>query len=62
MSNYSKLIAAVVGLLVIVLGPGFIGIGDGLTVFGIDATVIVQGILAVLTALGVFAVPNTPTE
>ena len=59
MSSYRKLIAAVVGALLIGLNAVF-GIGDGTSIFGIEADQIVSTIVGVLTAVGVFAVPNEP--
>ncbi len=60
MANYRKLIAALVGALLIGLNAAF-GIGDGTSIFGIEADQIVNTIVAVLTAVGVFAVPNEET-
>lgn len=57
MSQYNKLIAALVGALLIGLNTIF-GIGDGTSIFGISADQIVNTIVAVLTAVGVFAVRN----
>lgn len=59
MSSYRKLIAALVGALLIGLNTIF-GIGDGTSIFGIGADQIVNTIVGVLTAVGVFAVPNEP--
>lgn len=59
MSNYRKFIAALVGALLIGLNAIF-GIGDGTSIFGIGADQIVHTIVGVLTAVGVFAVPNEP--
>jgi len=60
MARYRKLIAAIVGLAVVVLGPAFLGISPEGTIFGIPSEQAVQSIVAVLTALGVFAMPNDP--
>ena len=57
MSQYNKLIAALVGALLIGLNTIF-GIGDGASIFGISADQIVNTVVAVLTAVGVFAVEN----
>lgn len=56
MSNYSKLIAAVVGLVSMIVGPAFLG----LTTAELDAATITQGIIGLLTALGVYGFRNTP--
>lgn len=51
MSRYSKLIVAVVGLLVVILGPEFLGAVE-------DTETTAQLVLALLTAFGVYQVPN----
>lgn len=58
MNKYRKLIAAVVGLAVVVLGPSFMGVSPEGTLMGIPAEQAVSTLMAVLTALGVWAVPN----
>lgn len=52
MSKYRKLIAAAVGLVVVVLGPDFIGVAD------LNAEMITEFVFSILTAIGVWAVPN----
>ncbi len=51
MSRYNKLIAAVVGLIAIILGPDVLGLTE-------QPETIVQSALAVLTAFGVYQLPN----
>jgi hypothetical protein len=60
MAQYRKLIAAIVGLAVVVLGPSFLGLSPEGTILGIPQEQAVQSIVAVLTALGVFSMPNDP--
>lgn len=62
MSRYRKLIAAIVGLVAIILGPSFLGVAPGEDLFSLDQERIVEMILAVLTALGVERLPNEPME
>lgn len=50
--KYSKLIAAAVGLVAILLGPDFLGLTN-------DAERLAQAILALLTLFGVYQVRNT---
>lgn len=52
--RYRKLVAALVGLGVLVLGPDFLGV-IGVEV---DPSRITEIIVAVLTAFGVWAAPN----
>jgi uncharacterized membrane protein len=56
MANYSKLIAASVGLILLLLHQFF---GVDLTA---QAAPIVSIIVAILTAVGVWAVPNVPAS
>ena len=57
MPHLRKFIAAVVGAILLGLST-FLGIGDGNSLFGIPADSLVNTIVAVLTAVGVYAVPN----
>jgi hypothetical protein len=61
MTRYRKLIAAIVGLAVVVLGPSFMGVSPEGTLMGIPAEQAVQTIMAVATALGIWSVPNDAT-
>lgn len=58
MARYRKLLAAVLGLLVIVLGPQFLGLSPEGTIFGLSPDQVMQTLVAVLTALGVWGLPN----
>ena len=60
MSNYRKVIVAVIGLVVMVLQQ-FFGIGDGDTLLGMPADKLADIVISVGTAVGVFAVANTPS-
>ena len=60
MSNLRKFIAAAVGAVLLGLST-FLGIGDGASLFGIPADSLVNTIVAILTAVGVYAVPNEET-
>jgi len=51
--NYSKLWIAGIGLLALVLGPDVMGIVQ-------DEAKLYQGLLAIVTAYGIYQVPNTP--
>lgn len=59
LAQYRKLIAYVVGLVVVSLAA-FFGVGDGETFFGVGQDVIVNGVIALLTGLGIWAVANEP--
>lgn len=62
LAQYRKLIAYLVGLVVVVLAA-FFEIGDGETFFGISQDVIVNGVIALMTGLGIWGLSNeTPTE
>jgi hypothetical protein len=52
-NKYSKLIAAVVGLLVLVLGPEFAGAAE------FDAETVTKAVVALATAFGVYQLENT---
>lgn len=56
MSNYHKLIAAIVGVVSMILGPAMLG----LTTVELDAEKITQTIFGLLTAFGVWKATNTP--
>lgn len=56
--NYRKLVAAVIGLVAVILGPAVLGLAPGDELFGIGQATAVQAVLAILTALGVYQVPN----
>ncbi len=58
LARYRKLVVAIVGLLLVVLGPDFLGVSPEGTLFGFPPDLVVQVVLAILTALGVAAVPN----
>lgn len=60
MSNYRKLIVAIVGVVAMILGPNVLGITPGEELFGIGKDVAVQIIVGIGAALGVWAAPNTP--
>lgn len=60
MKNYRKLIAAAVGLVAIILGPTVLGVTPGEEFFGVGQETVVQGVVAVLTALGVWGFKNDP--
>lgn len=61
-AHMRKLVVHVVGMLAVLFGaaelPGFM---DGM-VLGMDQTSVVQLVLAVLTAVGVYQVANDPDE
>lgn len=57
MKYYRKLVAAVVGGVALSLAA-FFGIGDGTALFGIPVDTAVTVVLSVLTAFGVYQVPN----
>lgn len=61
MSNLRKFIVALVGVIALGLQQ-FLGIGDGTSLFGISVDQIVNIVIALLTAIGVYQVPNTPTD
>lgn len=50
-AKYSKLIAAIVGVVAIIIGPDMLGLAA-------DTQAAAQNILGLLTAFGVYAVPN----
>ncbi len=52
-AKYSKLIVAVIGVVVIILGPDFLGLTG-------QPSLIAEGILGLLTAFGVYQVTNAP--
>ena len=60
MSNLRKFIAAAVGAILLGLSA-FLGIGDGTSLFGVPVDSLVNTIVAILTAVGVYAVPNEET-
>ena len=51
LSRYRKLIPAVVGLLAVIAGPDVLALTD-------DTEALTQAILAALTLLGIWGVPN----
>ena len=59
MGPYGKLIAGGVGLVVMLLGTIF-GIGDGETLFGLEQSTVVQAVLAIGAAFGIFVPNNKP--
>lgn len=58
MSKYRKLIAAIVGVVAIVLGPTVLGITPGDEFFGIGQDKVVEIVLAAMTGLGVWGLKN----
>lgn len=54
MKKYSKLVAAVVGVVAVILGPSALGI----TEVELDTELITQAVLGVATAFGVFQSVN----
>lgn len=58
MSKYRKLIAAIVGVVAIVLGPTVLGITPGDEFFGIGQDKVVEIVLAAMTGLGVWGMKN----
>ena len=50
--RYKKLVAAVIGLVAVILGPEFLGL------VGIDAPAVTELVFALLTAIGVYKVEN----
>lgn len=58
MGKYRKLITAIVGLVVVVLGPSFLGVSPEGTIMGIAPDMAVQAIISVLTAFGVYQISN----
>ena len=55
--RYSKLIVAAIGLAVLAIGPDGIGITSSE-----QATTIGEAVIALLTAFGVYAVPNAEAK
>ncbi len=51
LKRYSKLIVAIIGVIVIILGPDVLGITG-------NTSLVAEGIIALLTAAGVYQVPN----
>lgn len=62
MSKYRKLIAAIVGLVAIILGPTVLGVTPGEDFFGIGQDKVVEIVIAALTGLGVWGFANEPNE
>lgn len=60
-SNVRKLVAAVVGVVAIIAAPFVPGITEA-SFFGIPQDLVVQSILGVMTALGVYQAANTQPE
>lgn len=61
MGTYSKFIVALLGVVALGLQQ-FLGIGDGVTIFGIPVDQLAGVVIALLTAVGVRQVPNKPTS
>jgi len=59
MGPYGKLIAGGIGLVVMLLATVF-GIGDGETLFGMEQSTVVQAVLALGAAFGIFQPGNKP--
>ena len=58
-AKYRKFIAALVGLVALAAFT-FFGVGDGQSIFGLGVDQITSVVVGILTALGVWAVPNDP--
>lgn len=58
MNKYRKLVAAAVGVVAILLGPTVFGITPGEEFFGIGQDKVTQGVIGILTALGVWGAKN----
>lgn len=58
MRKYRKLIASLVGVVAIILGPAVLGITPGEEFFGIGQEKVVELVLAALTGLGVWGLRN----
>ena len=56
-SNVRKLIAAVVGLVAVIVGPAVIGVAPGDELWGMKEQLI-QAVIAAGTAYGVWRLPN----
>ena len=59
MTKYSKLIAAAIGLIAIILGPTVLGVTPGEEFWGIGQDKVVQIVLAIGTAIGVWGARNS---
>lgn len=58
MGKYRKLIAAVVGVIAMILGPAVLGITPGEEFFGIGQETVVTAVIGIGTALGVWGAKN----
>ena len=58
MSQYRKLIAAIVGLVAVILGPSVLGLAPGEEIFGLGQERVVEMIIGLVTAISVYAVRN----
>lgn len=58
MGKYRKLIAAVVGVIAMILGPTVLGITPGEEFFGIGQETVVTAVIGIGTALGVWGAKN----
>lgn len=58
MNKYRKLIAGVVGMAAMILGPQFLGVTPGEELFGIGQETAVSTIVALLTAFGIWGFRN----
>lgn len=57
---YRKLVAAAVGMVAVILGPGILGITPGEEFFGVGQDMVVQIVLGALGAAGVWGLSNEP--
>jgi hypothetical protein len=58
MGKYRKLIAAAVGLVAVILGPAVLGVTPAEELGGVGQETVVQTIMGMLTAYGVWAAKN----
>lgn len=62
MGKYRKLVAAIVGVVAMILGPAVLGVTPGEEFFGIGQETVVTAVVGILTALGVWGVKNDPND
>ncbi|MEE4301761.1 MAG: hypothetical protein V2J24_20150 [Pseudomonadales bacterium] len=60
LKRYRKLIVVLVGAVGTLLGPAALGITPGDQFGGVGQEAVVQAVLLILTAAGVFQAPNDP--
>jgi len=61
LGNVQKFLVSVVGVVLMAAAP-YVDFVTTNTIFGFSAESVVSGVLAVLTAVGVYEIPNTPSE